>query len=181
MEQYWLYIIIGIIYLISNLMKKKEPGNDVPTSGSDQQRRQSPSGGQPASGGERQLTFEELLKEITEGKAVVKEQPKPVQTYVDYDDDLEDEESKAVEVVNYDVRNDDKVVAAYEEAKRMAFVRPSLEETMKLSDTDMEFGKFKEFELIGQRNLLQDYLADLRDPSALKKAVIMSEVLQRKF
>jgi hypothetical protein len=183
MDQFWIYVIIAIIYGLSALLKKKNPADDN-DSGPSQERRS----GQPqtGTGPERQLTFEELLKEITEGKPVSREAPKPVsqptQTYVDYDDDIEDEESKQEPVVDYDdERSSDRVFAAYEEAKRMAFERPSLEESMKLSDTEMKFGKFKEFEQTQERNLLKEYLIDFNDPAGWKRAIVMSEILKRKF
>jgi hypothetical protein len=122
----------------------------------------------------RPLTFEELLQEITTGKT---QQQQPV---VDYDDDLEDEE-KDLEDVNYDYRKHDNIYSEYEEAKKQAFNHPSLEETMKVEDTDTSFGRFKVFEQDAKQNLLNEYLADFRDPQGLKKAVVMSEILQRKF
>jgi len=32
-----------------------------------------------------------------------------------------------------------------------------------------------------QRNLLEDYVRNFQDPEGLKKAVVMSEILNRKF
>ena len=176
MDQFWIYVIIAIIYGISSLLKKKTPDE----SDSEPQDRQY----EEPRKSQKQLTFEELLKEITEGKNVekpVSRPVQPVQTYVDYDDDLKDEEEEVDEVVRYDTRRDDQVVLAYEEAKRMAFERPSLEETMKLEDTKMKFGRFKEFEQVERRDLLKEYLIDFNDPGQWKKAVVMSEILKPKF
>ena len=75
----------------------------------------------------------------------------------------------------------DKVYDIYEDAKRLAFERPSLEETMKVTDTNVKFGKFKEFEAEEQRDLLAEYSKQFRDPEGLKKAVVLSEILNRKF
>ncbi len=69
----------------------------------------------------------------------------------------------------------------YEQAKKQAFNRPSLEETMKVEDTVVSFGRFKAFEQEKKRDLLGEYLAELRDPEGFKKAVVMNEILQRKF
>jgi hypothetical protein len=180
MDQIWIYVIVAIIYGISALLKKKNP--DTPESPQPRDFDQPRTG----AGSERQLTFEELLREITEGKSVGRQEVKtpankPVQTYVDYDDDIEEEESKESQVIAYDRRNDDRVVAAYEEAKKMAFERPSLEDTLKLADTKMSFGKFKEFEIAKDRDLIQQYLIDFNDPAGLKRAVVMSEILKPKF
>jgi hypothetical protein len=45
----------------------------------------------------------------------------------------------------------------------------------------MTFGKFKEFEQEKKRNLLEEYITDFKDPEGFKKAVVMSEILKRKF
>jgi hypothetical protein len=127
----------------------------------------------------RQLTFEELLKEITESKPST-QKSQPYQEVVDYDDGIGEEEQD-LEEVDYDYRKKDKIYGEYEEAKRQAFVRPSLEETMKVEDTVMTFGKFKEFEQESRRDLMAEYLADFKDPEGMRKAVVMSEILQRKF
>ena len=69
----------------------------------------------------------------------------------------------------------------YEEGKKQAFLRPSLEETMKLEDTIVKFEKFKVFEEEEKQNVLAEYVRDLEDPEGFKKAFVLSEVLQRRF
>jgi hypothetical protein len=124
------------------------------------------------------------LREITEGKTV---ESKPITvpsvpktTYIDYDDNLPEEEED-LEDEEYDYRKRDQVYNVYEEAKREAFERPSLEETMKAGEPVGTFGKFKSFQEKPQRNLLQEYLGNFNDAEELKKAIVMSEVLNRKF
>lgn len=177
--QYWLYIIIGIIYLISQFRKKSDQEeHDIPDPQKPARNFEQP---QTGTSPERHLTFEELLREITEGKTPAQPKAQEVsRRKVDYEVDLE-EEGKSQEDVATHYRRDDEIYKTYEEAKRQAFERPSLEETMKLADTEMSFGKFKAFEHVNQPNLVQTYLADLKDPDGLKKAVVMSEILQRKF
>jgi len=173
--QFWLYVIIGVIYLLSRLKKKpeeqpKDLGDFQPTK-SVRPFEQPVAKPSPT----KAVTFEELLREISEGKKAVS-QPE----VIDYDDQVGEEEQD-LEEVDYDYRKKDKIYEVYEQAKAQAFVRPSLEETMKLEDTVVRFGKFKEFEEAEKRNLLQEYLADFKDPEGFKKAVVMSEVLRRKF
>ena len=167
-----IYIVIGVIYVISRIIKKSgnqpgdissEPEHPVPTKTA-------------TSAKPRQLTFEELLKEISDAKTA--QQPPSKPSYTDYDDDLEEEE-KDLETVTYN--RDEKVREVYEQAKRQAFARPSLEETLKLKDTEVKFGRFKAFEGESQRNLLEEYTRDFQDPEGLKKAFVMSEILNRKF
>jgi hypothetical protein len=180
--QFWLYVIIGVIYLLTRLKKKPEEQQptDFPGSSPEKpvQRFDVPESRPSAS--PRPQTFEELLREITEGKVTQPKAEEPQPEYVDYDDSI-GEEAKDLERTDYDYRKQDKIYEVYEEAKRMAFNRPSLEETMKVSDTVVQFGKFKEFEQQQQRDIVGEYLADFRDPEGFKKAVVMSEILKRKF
>jgi hypothetical protein len=127
------------------------------------------------------LTFEELLKELTEGK----NPPKPIaepaqQRRVDYDDDLGNEEQD-LETIEPDFSQKKGTYKVYEEARSEAFSRPSLEETMRVADTKIEFGKFKIFEESQKKNLLEEYTKQFQDPEGLKRAVVMSEILNRRF
>jgi hypothetical protein len=182
MDQYWIYVIIAIVYAIIKAVKKKEEGkpNEIPDR---RQERGAKYNTSPPVERPKQLTFEELLKEITESKKPQRPSYQPVQPkaeYVDYDEQIE-EEDKDLEDVNYDYRKKDKLYDVYEEAKRQAFERPSLEETMKVTDTNVQFGKFKVFEQGKQRNLLEEYTKDFQDGEGLKKAMVLTEILNRKF
>lgn len=172
---------------MSRFMKKSDkpadqsPGTPTPRANTDQ--------GKP-----KALTFEELLREITEAKEPAKQmapvsQPKSYEgkftderkfTEVDYDDDLKEEAEDLEEIVP-DYRRKSRSYDEYEEGKKNAFNRPSLEETLNVRNTDMKYGKFKVFEQEQQRNLLEEYTRQLQDPEGLKKAVVMSEILSRKF
>ncbi len=187
--QFWLYIIIGVIYVISRMLKKTQGGeNDIPadTSQPRQDRREAR---QPHET-ERQPTFEELLRDIMEGKSEPEPEPErrpePVYqrpVYKNYDEEIEDEgESlEVVEEVDYNHRKKDSAYSQYEASKAEAFTRPSLEETMTHDMTDMSYGKFKAFDIQERRNIGREYLADLNDPETLKKAFVMSEILKTKF
>jgi hypothetical protein len=171
--QFWLYVIIAVIYLLSRARKKKADESPGPIDANDERPLSSP----PPGDRPKQLTFEELLKEITESKQQPPTREEPV---VDYDENLEEEE-KDLEDVEYDYRKQNKTYEVYEEAKKQAFLRPSLEETMKVQDTVVSFSKFKEFESGSETNLASEYLKDFHDPDGFKKAVVMSEILKRKF
>jgi hypothetical protein len=177
------YIIIGAIYLIYNWLKaKKQPGQNPP----DYEPPVGKSPSQPRAK-PKPLTFEELLREITEAKQPAPEpvgeykQAKPVTEYVDYDDDIEDEEELADQETGkaYDYKKES-TYQQFEEAKQEAFYRKSLEETSRLEDLKVEFGRYKVFDKAEQRNLLEEYTKDLRDPEGFKKAVILSEILTKK-
>jgi hypothetical protein len=178
----WFYLILGAIYLISRLRKKN--GSSTP---SETYRPETPASeydNQPADK-PKPLTFDELLREITQAKEP--QQPTyqptsiPKTDYVDYDDDLK-EEGEDLENTGYEeYRRPEVPSRVYEEAKAAAFYRPSLEETLKIQDTVVNFSKFKVFEEDKKRNLLEEYTTDLRDPEGLKKAVVLSEILNRRF
>lgn len=182
--KYW-YIIVGAIYLLSRFLKKP-----------DQKEAESPEappqptarpGSRPPREPQKSVTFEELLREIAEAKESRKAEvpsAKRVERpeYVDYDDDLKNEEQSLETLEDEsDYRRKDTSYQEYERAKAMAFNRPSLEETMKLSDSKIEFGKFKEFEAERSRNLLNEYTKAFQDPQGLRAAIVMSEILNRKF
>ncbi len=178
--QFWIYLIGGAIYLISRALKKRQAAPDA--SQPKTERPFSSQGEAQPVAPQKGLTFEELLREITETKAPVKPVFQPAKSeYVDYDDDLKEEEQDLEDVSGDYRKKDTAFYNTYEEAKIQAFNRPSLEETMKLKDTDMTFGKFKVFEEDTQSNLLNDYLKELKDPEGFKKAFVLSEVLQRRY
>ncbi len=177
------YILIGAIYVLYNWLKRRKqsqeniPGNEGPV---DEPARQSQPKPKP-------LTFEELLREITEAKQPV---PEPQTEYerpeqsryepLDYDEDIEDEVSKEeVEEKAYDF-NKEPAYQQFEAAKQQAFYRKSLEETTRLEDVNVEFGRFKVFDSERQRSLVEIYTEDLRNPEGFKKALILSEILNRK-
>jgi hypothetical protein len=138
------------------------------------------------------ISFEDLLREIQEAKAP-KQPMSPVATvkpivsgkpkkydFEDYDDDLE-EETKSLEQPSYDTHRDDVIYETYEKAKLAAFERPSLEETMKVENTEVKYGQFKEYGQVEKVSIASKIKRDLADKENFKKAFILSEVLNRKF
>jgi hypothetical protein len=177
-----IYIIIAIIYLVSRALKKaqKETPKDI---GQHTPEREvvyetSKPAGQP-----KQMSFEELLKEITEAKShkMASERREEVRPFSDYRQEVEKEEQKSLETVNQTYAERNRYYREYEEGKSQAFERKSLEETMTLADTKVQFGKFKVFQKDDRQNMLDKYLAEFQDPEGFKKAVVMSEILNRKF
>ncbi|HCW08539.1 MAG TPA: hypothetical protein DGG95_14365 [Cytophagales bacterium] len=162
------WIIVGIIYIITKVRKKQQP--IVPKS--------EPKPSEPELT-DRPLTFDELLREIQAAKP----KPQPVlkkPEYVDYDDGLE-EEKKPIEKTDFDYRNEDQIYETYERAKQEAFHRPSMEETLKLENTVVRFGQFKNYTRNDRPSLAAEYANDLRDPENFRKAFILSEILNRRF
>jgi hypothetical protein len=179
--QFWIYIIIGLIYFLSRLLKKPEQPPEEMQDNSPERRRAAQTG-KTETERPKQLTFEELLREITEGKKPEKPvfQPAPQRKYESFDDDLK-EEGQRLEDVSYNEVNDAEVFKAYEEAKNQVAQRSSFEESLRLKNTAIDFEKFKAFEQQKKRNLLDDYIKIIRNPEGLKQAIVMSEILKRKF
>lgn len=178
--KYLIYIAIVIGWIVTQWRKKASP--ESPPS-------ESEGPDQPTTG--RPKTFEELLREIQQAKnpapapkpvpktASLPPRPQPVPAeVVDYDDDLQDEEQ---DYETQPVNRDERTYQVYEQAKQLAFNRPSLEETVKLEDTEVKFGHFKGYEAQERRSVAVDVLSDLRNPESFKRAFIVSEVLKTKF
>jgi cell pole-organizing protein PopZ len=179
-EKILIYIVIGIIYFLFNRLKKKNPQDESEYGGPLNEPDTDYSKPKPVS-------FEDLLREITEGKQPKPAEPvvpqrqeyapsRPQPVYVDYDDEIEEEE-KSLEKVPYDQGRANEI---YENAKKQAFIRPSLEESLSLADVNTTFGKFKEFEVKTERNSAAEFIKDLRDPKGMKRAIILNEVLNRR-
>ncbi|HTF16559.1 MAG TPA: hypothetical protein VK658_00730 [Chryseolinea sp.] len=196
-EKFWIYVVLAVIYGLSRLLKKDQktpastPRESTPPRDTTVSRRKELPGRSPASKTlaetvrrpepskqpPKAMTFEELMREIMEAKTTPPQRQEPV---VDYDDQIGEEE-RDLEDVNFDNRKDSEVVATYEQAKKDAFYRPSLEETMKVGDTVMSFGKFKEFERKKKSNPAEQFLNEFGDMEKLRKAIVMSEILKPKF
>jgi hypothetical protein len=177
--QFWIYIIIIVITLIARSSKKKptsfDPGSDVDNTPQN-----------------KPISFEDLLREIQSAKAPAKpvaappsykpvlEERKYESDYEDYDDNLEEEVTQ--KPVIYDTHQDDVIYDTYEKAKMAAFERPSLEESMKVEDTKVTFGQFKEYNSRVQQNSVASQLRkELASKQSFKRAFLLSEVLNRKF
>jgi len=178
--QFWVWIIIIVITLIARANKKKPRPFDS--------QQQEPPGSTPND--TKPITFEDLLKEIQASKAP-KQQPSSSQPILrkeatqqkydveDYDDNLEEEDKSLEKTPSYYA--DDKIYESYENAKKAAFSRASLEETMKVEDTEVKFGQFKEFRKAEGDSLASEYAKELRNPKSFKRALILSEILNKRF
>ncbi|HRI79764.1 MAG TPA: hypothetical protein PLR06_09550 [Cyclobacteriaceae bacterium] len=175
-----IWIILGLIYLFARRKKKQEPPR--PARQEPEEYESTPT--------DRPQTFEELLREI-EGMKKPEPQPEPVKydlppsreekykeiTTYDYDAPAE---KKQLEDTYYDYRDHDKIYEVYEDAKRQAFQRPSLEETVRLTDTIVRFEP-KKMKVESRNTQASEFFSDLKDPKSFKKAFLLSEILMRRF
>lgn len=176
--QFWIWLIVIVITLIARANKKKPQSFDP-------EQREMPNVPENET---KPVSFEDLLREIQASKA-----PKPKTTPViqppkqvapkqydfeDYDDNLEEESKSLEQTPSY---SQDKIYETYENAKKAAFSRASLEETMKVDDTKVTFGQFKEFSKKESQSLASEYAKELRNPKSFKRALILSEILNKRF
>lgn len=181
--QIWIYVIVGLIYLVSRFFKKEaEQPTDFPDPNPENPARRfdTPTDKPATSSRPKALTFEELLQEITQAKTKAPVEPPVQEPYVNYDEEVPLDEAQDLEDVRYNYRQD-KVVQEYEDAKVKAFQHASLEDTLRFENTEITFGKFKAFEEEKQENPLDRYINDIYDADSLKKAVVLSEILKTKF
>lgn len=169
------WIIIGLVYLFA---RRKKPAGPLP-----ERRREEMDEAQDAPETAKPMTFEDLLEEIQGMKKKETEvKPEPIES-VDRDWEYTEpsEAKKQLEDAQYDYREHDKIYEVYEEARKQAFLRPSLEETSKLEDTIVRFKQFKVYQTENRRNLSEEFFRELKEPQGFKKAFVMSEILKRRF
>lgn len=176
MEPKLIFWIVGLILYFWIRSKKGSLPTGAPTESTDQ----SPL---PAPG--KTITFEDLLREIEAAKSPKRTEPQPqVETFDEFDEDFEEAEVNETatkpEAVSKELQKDD-VYQTYEKAKSEAFARESLEETLKLENTNVTYSKFKEYQVIENETIAKSIASDFQDSDRLKRAFIMGEILNRKW
>jgi hypothetical protein len=172
--QFWIYVAIVVLSILAQARKKKkqQEQQDFPAPGPEQ-----PAGPKP-------ISFEDLLREIQQSKQP--EPPKPAlpqpaypqyDEVVDYEKDLEVEE-RSLEQPAPTFANSYEI---YEKAKADAFVRPSLEETMKVEDTEVRFGQFDKYKKVKETVPATGFAETFQDFDQFKRAFVMAEILKPKF
>lgn len=187
--QFWIWLIAIVAMFLARAMRKAPKGPETPD-------RPTQADSDDDSSGNKPMTFEELLREIQQAKTPprpappapeiqtrptyksIKSIPEAKSYDVDYDEEIEEEEKDLETIPRY---GDDRATEIYETAKREAFQRKSLEETMKLEDTVVKFSHFKGYDEAPKQSVANDILKEFKDPEGFKKAFIMSEILKRKF
>lgn len=173
--QFWIWLIVIVITLIARANKKKVEQPPIDST--------EPTPGAPESRAPKAITFEDLLREIQGEKALSKPVARVPEAkkydYVDYDDDIKDEEED-LEDVEYNARKDDETFRTYEAAKKEAFNRPSLEEIPPVGQA-VSFDHFKEYDQPKKEKPSLDFIKELKDPKGFRKAFIMSEIIRRKY
>lgn len=182
--QFWLYILFAIIYFVARALKKKsQPDTDA----------QAPDINTETSRRSRPKSFEELLQEFTEGKESVKEEVK--QAEQDVEDFREVREVKSTEDVSRRVQKEISTETLFEEGTTRSFSdeesRRVYEESIKRAEgaaiefkDDASFKsklKSRQHQEEDEHSLAMDIKHMLSNPEDAKKAVIMGDILNRKY
>ncbi|MEL7002474.1 MAG: hypothetical protein AAFN93_07035 [Bacteroidota bacterium] len=151
-----LYIVFIAIALLSRLLKAKKPEPKRPV--------------QDPSDTSEPISFEDLLKEFTGEKPrteTVLEEADQSLEYVDYE----------TEERHYD---DDRALETYRTATAGADKFKTLDQQVELNVDRPLFGHFDEYDDEEETNT-NDLVTMLKDEDGIRKAVILSEILKRKY
>ena len=176
--QLWIYLVFGAIWLISRIFKKNNK---------DATPRKAPRQSQPQQSDRpnKPVSFEDLLKEFTEGKTdeeeeIVEEQPEPVEARQIL------QERRRQEVNTPDFSNEGNNRRFSDEESRRIY-----EESIKRAEgSKLDFKRDEHFRLkLKDRDEEEDDTSDLageisgmlQNPEDARKAVILSEILTRKY
>jgi len=171
--QLWVYIAFGIIYVISRALRKKqpEPPRESPLETEQSSRPQRRK--QPAS-------FEELLREITEAR----------NPQVELEEDASSEE--VVEPKTETARNQNKQDFSLEGEKRYfsddqsreiyeRSIAAAADSDAGLAEVNIPKLKARQTESKQASTTSHDIKSMLANPDSAKKAIILSEILHRKY
>ncbi len=153
-----LYIAFIAIAILSRLLKAKK---DTPPPAQDQQN--------PNSDGP--LSFEDLLKEFT-GESQKKETPPP---YIPKE--TEEYREYTTQPTSYD---DEEAKIVYESAVRDSQKIKTHDETVQLESKRPVFGHFEEYDN-DKETVANELYSMLKDEDGIRKAVILNEILNRKY
>ena len=155
-----LYIIFLAIVLLTRLLKGKK--ENVPPAQQEQTMHDVPHE-QP----HRRPTFEELLREFTSEREV--EEPEP--------------EKKAgreyVEAV--DIRDDSETEEVYRRSVKEARNLKTLDEQVDLDAPIPRLKSFEKTETVEESDITRDIFESLQDAEGAKKAIILSEIINRRY
>ncbi|WP_421879585.1 hypothetical protein [Marinoscillum sp.] len=175
--QFWIYLVFGAIYLLSRFFKKNDKDATPRRTPRPQQQ-------QPTSRPNKPVTFEELLKEFTEGKSeeeeVEVEKPEPVEARQLLKERKWQEENRPDFSQEGTTRrfSDEDSRRIYEESIKSA-------ETSSASFERDDNFKLKVKSLEEEEEEQTDYAGDiasmLQNPNDARKAVILGEILNRKY
>lgn len=159
-----IYIVFLAIYFLSRFLKGNKKQAQRPTR--EREREYEEDQGQEA---EQPMTFEDLLRELTqpkERKPKPTPQPPPAPAKREYEFSGEEP-------------SDDEIQEVYEESKRKAKGVKTLDEMVDIGEESI---KFKEYQEVGEDNEFATEIREmLQNTDDARKAIVLKEILERKF
>ncbi len=162
---YILFIVIAVLSRAFSKKKKQSQGQPPPTASNRPSR-------QAETPSKKPVSFEDLLREFT-GEAETTTSPDP-----EYENDLRDEYEE--KVPSFD---DNTVAETYRKSIDQARDIKTLDETVDLEDIQIGSGRFDEFRIPeeDEGGNLNEYLEVFNDIEGSRKAIVLGEILQRKY
>lgn len=155
-----IYIVFIAIAIISRLLKSNKNRSKAPSA--PPQQRETPS---QRPGGAK--SFEELLREFT-GENTSTE-PRSLETV-------------ETEYESYEhIPSDDEIRETYERSVNQAKKLKTLDEQVDLEDIRTKSKYFADDEMKEENSVASDILESLKDPDGARRAVILSEIINRKY
>jgi hypothetical protein len=168
------YIALGIIYLLSRMFgKKKKPAPKRPAPQRQEKDIEAPTAEKQP---EPELTFEEILRELS-GTKQPKPEPAPKPTPpVEFGQDFEPKTGP------YSVDEIDEIAVPYEVPDAIGSnrnIRQPEPDTLRLRRPKDVFKRAEQYRIIEQENV--DYLGILNEQDGPARAFVMSEIFDRKY
>jgi len=159
-----IYIVFLAIYIISRALKsKKKPLPSKPREEihGDTETEEAPP-----------LSFEDILRELTTGQKSQRREPLPQKSKVPDKREYE---------FNDDVPDDDEIQEVYEESVRKAKAYKTIDEIVELDDTSLVFKEYEKEKEEDRNPFAREIRSMLQNPEDARKAIILKEILDRKF
>ncbi|MBL3658648.1 hypothetical protein [Fulvivirga sediminis] len=154
-----IYIVFVAIAIISRVLKsaKKKQSSQAPKRTANRTSSQNV---------EKTKTFEELLREFT-GEANSSEPSS--------------RELPELEIDEFDHEEEERVEETYRKSINAAKDLKTLDEQVDLEDIPTKSQYFSEYDQKEENSVASEILQSLKDPNGARKAVILSEILNRKY
>lgn len=161
-----LYIIFIVIAILSRVLKARKENNS-PTTTSDQ----GESMDAPPKKTEKTLTFEELLREFTGEDTSHRQEQKPQPQYTREEEGYSYEEEYA----------DDEIRETYSRSVNEAKKLKTIDELVSLDEPLERMEHFKQYETEEENTVASEVLEMLQEEEGARKAIILSEIINRKY
>jgi len=166
----WFYIIAAVIYFLTRKKKKKNQPQHQASKPAESSRPQQQ---------KKSVSFEDLLKEITEGRAEETPEPEQVEEYEPESGIEKPKEEKKERIRHF---ADDESRRIYEESvARAAESRYGHDHKFEPDDDYVSKKMFKGLEVEAESTIADEIREGLQTTDSARKAIIYSEILNKRY